>query len=180
VERVVLAFVRHVGTRREPLAGVDQPDHVGVRARNGAPAQQARIGRGDRRGDCRPAHVEAERLAPGGHALAGYSPNVRVERVRVAGHPGQRDRNGNGRTFQAFCRPDKAALREVIAGGELESVRERAGNGIPCEGRGAGKGVDDRLVRAKRERVEALRAGAGRHCRPGRDSNRERGNENSS
>ena len=179
VEGVVLALVRHVRARREPLAGVDEPDHVAARAGDGSPVQQSRVGGREGSGDCGPAHVEAERCAPGAGALSRDRAHVRVERVGVAGHPGERDGHGDGGALQAFRRPDHAAVGEALARGELELIGDRAGHRAPAERRCPGERVDDGLVGAQHEGVQA-RGRLGVSARLGSAAQHERGKQRSS
>ena len=93
VERVVLALVGHVRARRELLVGVDQPDGVPARAGDRAPAEQARIARGERRGNGRPAHVEAERECSTSRRPS-TSPRARAHRASRAGRSSRGARSG--------------------------------------------------------------------------------------
>ena len=118
VEGVVLALVRDVRDGRDDLRDaaahicVREPHVVGGGAVHGRPADVARSARQlGRQG--RPAHVEAERRAPRAD-VAGRTDraHARVQGVRIAGDPGQRDRNSRRRPRVRGVVPDDRVPRE--------------------------------------------------------------------
>ena len=157
VERVVLALVGHVRARRELLVGVDQPDGVPARAGNGAPAQQARIARSDRRGNGRPAHVEAERSRSTCRRPS-TSPRARAHRASRAGRSSRGARSGPRRPGSSGRLADQmiALSLKLRLRRELELVRARAPDRAPAERGRPRERVDDGLVGAQRECRAAL------------------------
>ena len=187
VEGVELALVGHVRPRPEDLAEgrvgrVLDPDGVCGRTGHGRPAQQAGIARVERSRHHGPAHVEPERRAPRAGAVCGQRAHVRVERVRLAADPRERDRDRNGRRLQAGGGPDDRVVGERLAGGELDLVATSPPDRVPGERGCPREGVDDGLVDAKQEAVHLLRGerrGRRRHARAGRAAQRKRGKNRS-
>ena len=111
MEGVELALVGHVRLRRDHLRDVDEPHLVADGAVDRRPAQKARLARQRCRHRCG-RHVEAVAGAPGRRRVREHRPDARVERVRRAADPGQRQRGcGDGRG-QARVRVDDAVLAE--------------------------------------------------------------------
>ena len=153
MERVELALVEDVRADVLDLAGIDQPDLIAVSAGRRRPAEHTGIVR--ERGRRRRRHdVEAEGRAPRGGGGAEVGANARVERVRRARDPRQRQvRRGDGARQRRVVVED-AVVAEGVARRHLELVRARAGNGGPGKGRGAAEGRSRRLVRAQQEAVQ--------------------------
>ena len=171
--RVVKIF-EVLGLRR-----VLHPDRVAVRSGDRRPADEPGTVRPDRGRDRGPAHVEPERRAPAARAVARDRADMGVERKRLPGDPGERDRDGDRRRGSVFRRPDDRVVRERRAGRELELVAARAGDRVPAERGRPREGVRHDLVRAEQERVQAGRRLVGR-ARAGRPAQREHGEEDSS
>lgn len=151
VEGVVLARVGDGRVGREDLAGVDEPDVVARGAFHLAPAQEARVRRPDDPRDVRPAHVEGEEVAPGGRAVARDRAHVRVERVRDAREPRQRDLDRDGRRAQDLLlargrragRDRRAGPAGLGDGGRSGDCRGAARGRARSCGRGRGRGGRD-------------------------------------
>ena len=128
VECVELALVDGVDAGLDDTVDAGEPHLVARGALDRRPACEARVRRGLLR-HVVPADVESVAGAPRGRAVPRDGPDARIGGVRRAGHPGQGQRDRDGRALERRAGPEDRALLEVRSLRELELVARGTSTG---------------------------------------------------